>query len=211
MEGLGSNLRWLWAWSAGVGIALGHGRPFPAVEIESTSADVGRLALTQLQQAAADTPCVLGAVLDLEGRCNVLSEEERGRLALQLANCHWELSGWAQYPCKPSEPLHQCTAQMQSADFGVFTSFKIKVDEVCRYLSLEATQLLAQQATDAMFQATSHISSNVSTLGNKLQNVSSALEVSMHRLLRKLPLQDSIDYCAAKCSIHRWYCCTPSS
>lgn len=139
-----------------------------------------RVSLVELEADAQHHPCVLGVVLKLHASCDRMSEEDSVRLALALTNCHRVQSGRDPHPCSDADPIATCTSPlaMTEADFGVFSSFRLKVDSICRFVALEATQYRADVATQRLVHGARQTAQAVTSLSNELDGMSERMEFS---------------------------------
>lgn len=137
-------------------------------------------ALVELEADAPHHPCALGVVLNLHGSCDGMSEDHSSRLALALTNCHRAQSGRIPHPCNNSDSFITCTSPpvMTEADFGVYTSFRLKVDSICRFLALEATQHRADAATQLLVRGARKTAQAVEGLASDLDGISERMEFS---------------------------------
>ena len=139
-----------------------------------------RIALAELEADAQHHPCVLGVVLELHASCDGMSEDDSVRLALSLTNCHRMQSGRNPHPCNANDPVATCISPlaMTEAEFGVFTSFRLKVDSICHFVALEATQHRADAATQLLIRGSARTAEAVTSLSNDLDGVSERMEFS---------------------------------
>ena len=139
-----------------------------------------RIALAELEADAQHHPCVLGVVLELRASCDGMSEDDSVRLALSLTNCHRVQSGRSPHPCIESDPVATCISPlaMTDTDFGVFTSFRLKVDSICHFVALEATQHRADAATQLLIRGSARTAEAVRSLSNDLDGMSERMEFS---------------------------------
>ncbi|KAL8164316.1 UNVERIFIED_CONTAM: hypothetical protein K2H54_048870 [Gekko kuhli] len=89
-------------------------------------------------------PCWTGALGRLEVGCKELDEEQQSRIALAFAHCHLERSGKVFPPCAPASSIRDCTEDMDSVAFGVYTEFFTHAQSICYFLQNEAWQQRAQ-------------------------------------------------------------------
>jgi hypothetical protein len=137
-------------------------------------------ALAELEASAQHHPCVLGVVLELHASCDGLSEDASGRLALALSNCHRVQSGRAAHPCDAATPLTNCASPlaMTESDFGVYTAFRLQVDSICRFVSMEATQHRAEAASVQLVRGARDAAAAVSTMAEDLSEMSERVDFS---------------------------------
>ena len=140
----------------------------------------GRLALAELEADARLHPCALDAVLELHASCDEMSEDDSVRLALALTNCHRVQSGRDPHPCNVTDPIATCISplRMTEPDFGVFTAFRLKVDSICHFVALEATQHRAETATQLLVRGAAQTAQAVTTLGDNLDGMSERMDFS---------------------------------
>ncbi|XP_060109244.1 protein brambleberry-like [Heteronotia binoei] len=96
--------------------------------------------------------CWTGVLEQLEAGCKELDEEEQSRIALAFAHCHLERSGKRFPPCPPASSIRDCTQDMDSVAFGVYTEFFTHAQSICYFLQNEVWQ---QRAQDTVLRLTS--------------------------------------------------------
>ena len=140
----------------------------------------GATALAELEVSGRRQPCVLAVITELHESCDRLSEDDSGRLAVQLSNCHRWQSGRSAHPCDAATPLASCTSAlaMSEADFGVYTAFRIKVDQICRFVALGATQLRAEHATEQLVRGAGDAAAAIADMGDELGGMTQQVEFS---------------------------------
>ena len=152
----------------------------PCRAAESGVALLGRAALDELEAAGSRQPCVLAAVLELRERCDALTEDQSARLALRLANCHWALSGRRGHSCAAEDALEECTSPvaMGDADFAIYTAFRIKVDQACRFIALQATQHRAERANEQLVAGAQRTATAVASMGSQVDDMTQQIQFS---------------------------------
>ena len=71
----------------------------------------------------------MGDCAGLESSCNAMDDEERGRLAYRLTQCHMASLGEALGECT-APALHECTSKLSERAITAFTVFMPTVEQV---------------------------------------------------------------------------------
>ncbi|KAH3746132.1 hypothetical protein Pelo_12448 [Pelomyxa schiedti] len=97
--------------------------------------EAGRAALHTIQDRSRTSACWLRATADIGLMCAKMLDEERCRFAVRLTQCHMERSARAPVRgCQEGETVEQCTKDMDSEAFSVYTMFYIQSESICYFL-----------------------------------------------------------------------------
>lgn len=80
--------------------------------------------------------------------CGDMSEEERRRLGLELANCHFEATGRVTYACPKEKLTKECISNMREMPYIVFTQFFQQATQLCIYIRGKSVSHLVNKRSD---------------------------------------------------------------
>jgi len=59
----------------------------------------------------------------LKLNCKTMTDEEQSKLAIMLANCHFQKSGKTLFPCDNTMSIFDCTKDMTGDSWNTYTEF----------------------------------------------------------------------------------------
>lgn len=119
--------------------------------------------------------CLRKATFTLSGRCMDLSEQDLGKFAVLLTNCHLAQSNRATYQCRPDDTLEYCTNSMSDVAFGVYTTILTHTQDICIRLQeevrWEASETVMLELLDKSYQTAVHLGSLSSATTNLVRDM----------------------------------------
>ena len=143
--------------------------------------------------------CWTAAVQNVKNGCGRgATEQERGKLAVGMANCHFRLSGLPTYSCSPQMTVEECTKGMATSDiaFNTYSLYSTHIDTMCFYIEnvmfkqntderIERLMTAAKDTVDAMQSMNMHSKSIKTNIDDVLAK-QVATRTEQERLSRQL-------------------------
>ncbi len=141
--------------------------------------------------------CLRKATFALTGRCMDLDEQDLGKFAVLLTNCHLAQSNRPTYPCQSDDSLEYCTRTMSDVAFGVYTTILTHTQDICIRLQeevrWEASEKVMLELLDKSYQTALQLgalNTVTKTLGKDIEEISSLNREVSHEV--KLGFSNSI-------------------
>ena len=103
--------------------------------------------LNDLQSKAKTNSCMKAALELLKTNCKSMTDDDQSKLAIILANCHFQKSGKEIFPCNDSMSILECTQNMVGDSWNTYTEFYthasnfcVPIESICFYISTEIWQ-----------------------------------------------------------------------
>eukprot|EP01132_Coremiostelium_polycephalum_P004337 gene4337-5428_t len=108
--------------------------------------------------------------------CKSMDDDQRSRLAIKLASCHLEKSGFETYRCTNDMSIRECTSKMDQIAFVTYTNFYISTENICYYLQSEVFQLKTEDTVNKLVDTSIVQLNTMNTLNTKSQYLSDTLD-----------------------------------
>lgn len=118
------------------------------------------------QSGVAMAPaCMAQAVSLIPAHCEMMDEDDKARLSLSIANCHFERTGKRTYPCRADQKIAQCTSSMDDIAYPAYTTFLAQTAWVCQNLQREARDRAAADVLGSVVHVLHDTAGTVSRIG----------------------------------------------
>ncbi|XP_022667063.1 protein brambleberry-like isoform X3 [Varroa destructor] len=151
---------------------------------EKFLAEVKKLSLEDFNDSALGN-CHSRLVLSLKQTCAGLSQEEIGKVAVNLLNCQNFIEKRRQFPCTPSMSLADCTRDMDAPSWTVYQLMSNRALAVChsvaQHLFRARTELLINRLAEASVQHVGQLR-EMHEWHNKLRDLQAMADARMSSL-----------------------------
>jgi len=111
-------------------------------------------------QSKAETDTCMSKILQLfKVNCKSMIDEDQSRLAILLANCHFQKSGKPVFICYNNMSILNCTQNMSGDSWNTYTEFYahasifriyFDVESICFYMQSENWQITTEKTINAL-------------------------------------------------------------
>jgi len=115
--------------------------------------------LHDIQFRARASTCMAKILQVLQVNCKLMTDDGQSRLAIQLANCHFQKSGKPTFICSNNMSILNCTQNMYGDSWNTYTEFYnhasifriyFDVESICFYMQSENWQITTEKTINAL-------------------------------------------------------------
>ncbi|XP_028820754.1 uncharacterized protein LOC114797879 [Denticeps clupeoides] len=123
--------------------------------------------------------CWSRALEQTQARCQELTEETQGQIALAFTHCHLERSDRPYPRCPEGAEVRACTRTMDPVAFNAYTEFFTHAHSICHYLQGERWQHRAESAMHRLTESSAGVAEQLASTQRMAEDLAEAQSATL--------------------------------